>query len=114
MNSGAEEFPGKTVKRLSVAPGPKHSLSRVCARGIFRKGALRFHPTAGTIPSYLSADGSRSRGPGGELALRIARRHAPILTAVLFRGLQCCAGNVLAFPGIHGKILSVPESGRSS
>jgi len=37
----AEKFPDETVERLSVAPDLEHSLSRVYARGISRKGAIR-------------------------------------------------------------------------
>jgi len=37
----AEKFPDETVEKLSIAPDLEHSLSRVYARGISRKGGVR-------------------------------------------------------------------------
>ena len=37
----AEQFPDETVEKLSIAADLEHSLSRVYARGISRKGAMR-------------------------------------------------------------------------
>ena len=37
----AEQFPDETVEKLSIAADLEHSLSRVYARGISRKGAIR-------------------------------------------------------------------------
>lgn len=37
----AEQFPDETVEKLSIAPDLEHTLSRIYARGISRKGATR-------------------------------------------------------------------------
>jgi hypothetical protein len=54
----AEQFPDETVEKLSIAPDLEHSLSRNCARGISRRGAMRCAFLA--VPGGETADGLES------------------------------------------------------
>jgi len=54
----AEKFPDETVERLSIAADLEHSLSRIYARGITRKGAI--HGAFLAVPEAESQDAIES------------------------------------------------------
>ena len=69
----AERFPDETLEKLSIAADLEHSLSRVYARGICRKGMLHYAFLA--VPDEESPDAIESSLTYGLLWLERARQN---------------------------------------
>jgi hypothetical protein len=79
----AEKFPNETVEKLSIAPDLEHSLSRIYARGILRKGSIRGAFLA--VPEGEAQDAIESSLTFGLLWLERARQFAGKGTVTFLR-----------------------------
>ena len=102
----AEQFPDETLDPLKIVPDLEHSLSRVYARGISRRGA--FFTAFLAVPDGETREvGDHSRGIGRKLAARATRHGAPI------RMRQGQIRPALAFPRIRDRIRNAFGGGDS-
>ena len=101
----AEQFPDETLESLTISPDLKHSLSGNYARGILRRGSVRWALLA--VPAGESADSAENSLTFALLWLEYARQSSQRsniagLRLIVPRG----AGNFIAhrFPALHPQL----------